>query len=308
MRYRVAVLGGAAVGASAATLYKWVTAPLLTGFMSDDATTAQIETRRQQATTLDRLLREAAPAIEAAQRRASVTCSALDFECRKLRAAAVTEHQHLRHSLREAAAAVASVGAATAEDRDAYVAQFGCVAWTASALDAIARSSGARGIVEIGAGTGHWAAALRQHDSAVDVVAYDNASAIPEARGVRPSPLASAKGGDSFGDARGSKRAGSSGGVILGVDGTHAATRHPERALLLVAPPPGAAAAQWLTAYRGDLLLYVGEGRGGAHADQAFFDIVERGWRLVETVPVSPFPGGCERLWVLQRGVGREVR
>ena len=93
-------------------------------------------------------------------------------------------------------------------------------------------------------------------------------------------------------------------GVTLAVDGAVAAARHPDRALLMVAPPPGPAAARWLAAYKGSTLLYAGEGRGGAMADEPFFAAVERGWRLLETIQLDPFPGGCEKLWVLERQAG----
>ena len=46
----------------------------------------------------------------------------------------------------------------TAEERDAYVGKYGCVAWTDEALAAIAAR---RHIVEVGAGYGQWARALR---------------------------------------------------------------------------------------------------------------------------------------------------
>ena len=72
-------------------------------------------------------------------------------------------------------------------------------------------------------------------------------------------------------------------------------------ATLLVAPPPGRAAAGWLDAYRGDVVLFAGEGRGGAHADEEFFATLERFFTLVRTEPLQPFPGGCEKLWILQR-------
>ena len=46
---------------------------------------------------------------------------------------------------------------------------------------------------------------------------------------------------------------------------------------------------------------FAGEGRGGAHADEEFFATLERFFTLVRTEPLQPFPGGCEKLWILQR-------
>ena len=93
-------------------------------------------------------------------------------------------------------------------------------------------------------------------------------------------------------------------GVTLAVDGAVAAARHPDRALLMVAPPPGPDAGRWLAAYKGATLIYAGEGRGGASADEGFFEAVERGWRPVATLALKPFPGGCEKLTMLERQAG----
>ena len=64
-------------------------------------------------------------------------------------------------------------------------------------------------------------------------------------------------------------------GVTLAVDGAVAAARHPDRALLMVAPPPGPAANRWLGSYKGSILLYAGEGRGGASADGNMYAVDE---------------------------------
>jgi hypothetical protein len=60
-------------------------------------------------------------------------------------------------------------------------------------------------------------------------------------------------------------------------------------------------AADALQAYRGDLLLYVGEGRGGYNADRRFFDALEARWRVKRVVKLAPFRGGYERLYLLKR-------
>ena len=64
--------------------------------------------------------------------------------------------------------------ATAAEERDSYVLAYGCVAWTDEALDAIA----ARGpVVEVGAGCGQWARALRD-GRGCDVVAARDTTLI----------------------------------------------------------------------------------------------------------------------------------
>lgn len=52
--------------------------------------------------------------------------------------------------------------------------------------------------------------------------------------------------------------------------------RFSRRALLLVYPPPGPMARNCLEAYQGNVLFYVGEGRGGANGDAEFFDTLEK--------------------------------
>jgi hypothetical protein len=88
-----------------------------------------------------------------------------------------------------------------------------------------------------------------------------------------------------------------------------------ERVLLLVYPPPGSdMAVQCARAYA-DLkqndhtILYVGEGRGGATANDAFFDYLESsstttadGWWICQVLDVHPFGSkGYEKLYVLKK-------
>ena len=40
-------------------------------------------------------------------------------------------------------------------------------------------------------------------------------------------------------------------------------------------------------------------------ADEGFFASLENFWRLVGTMPLRPFPGGCEKLWILERRAAR---
>ena len=179
---------GVGIGGAAAVLYKYSNAPLLPQFMSDPAVGELREARAAQTVKLTELLRTAAPAIDAAGARAEVTCGTLDVQCRRARAAASAEHARLRKELKEAAAALTyglpNDGRA-AEERDAYVAQYGCVAWTDEALAVVA----ARGkIVEVGAGHGQWARALRR--AGADVCALLKLLMEPSSeRGTRsPSP------------------------------------------------------------------------------------------------------------------------
>jgi hypothetical protein len=45
----------------------------------------------------------------------------------------------------------------------------------------------------------------------------------------------------------------------------------------------------------------VGEGRGGANGDAAFFDELERRWRVTAVLEVEPFKECHEKLFLLER-------
>ena len=110
------------------------------------------------------------------------------------------------------------------------------------ALDLIARHS-PNGVVEIGAGLGYWARMLTARG--VDVHAYDIA---PEGNnwceGEPWHPVA--------------------------VGGPELAGEYPSRTLLLCWPPMTSMAAEAVNAYRGDTIVYIGEGPGGCTADDTF--------------------------------------
>jgi hypothetical protein len=131
----------------------------------------------------------------------------------------------------------------------------GDIAWLAKRLDG-------RGVVEIGAGSGYWAWQLAQ--AGVDVAAYD-----PQP----PGP------GNAFNQHR----------LYHSVQtGDHEkAAEHPERALMLCWPSYGASfAKQALHHYRGDTVVYIGEGEGGCCADDRFHRILARDY---EDEGRSPF-------------------
>ncbi|MBC6469354.1 hypothetical protein [Actinomadura alba] len=129
----------------------------------------------------------------------------------------------------------------------------GDIAW-------LGRMLGRSGLVEIGAGSGYWAWQARQ--AGIDVLAYE--------------PSDPADNGYSDGIE-----------YVTTLRGDHtAAGRHPDRALLLCWPSqddPWAALA--LAAYRGDLLIYIGEGPGGHCADDGFFELLSSRWTRVGSSP-----------------------
>lgn len=131
----------------------------------------------------------------------------------------------------------------------------GDIAWLANLLDG-------RGVAEIGAGSGYWAWQLAQ--AGVPVAAYD------------PNPPGP---GNQFNTHRTYHPV---------MEGDHtAAANHPDRALMLCWPSyQDPYAKQALHAYRGDMLIYIGEGPGGCCADDRFHSILERDF---EEIGSSPF-------------------
>lgn len=196
-----------------------------------------------------------------------------------------------RHRFSALAARVQSESAAlTWGDADGqrrrarFVETYGCVGWTDETLEAIVAHSP---IVEMGAGRGQWQRALTR--AGADVLAFDNLSAVPGAREAGAEASASAP--DAFvGDVRrGDERKLSSRWL-----------RRQDRTLLVVYPE-GDLMERCLRRYRGDVALFVGEGRGGVNGGASLFDLLEREWDVERVVPVRPFEGGYERLWVLRR-------
>ncbi len=110
-----------------------------------------------------------------------------------------------------------------------------------------------RSLVEIGAGGGYWSWQAQQ--AGVDVMAYE------------PNEPAD----NGFVEGREYT-------TILR-DGHDAAKHHPDRALMLCWPNYAEPwAAQALAAYKGDLLIYIGEGESGCCTDDAFFELRDSEW------------------------------
>ncbi|EGD81808.1 hypothetical protein PTSG_02521 [Salpingoeca rosetta] len=160
-------------------------------------------------------------------------------------------------------------GTAERHARQKYLAKYGCARWTEDALNTIASFSP---LIEIGAGQGHWAKALRK--LGVDVMAFDNDST--EQPGT--APVSQVRPGDH---------------TKIGW--------YPRRTLLLVYPPETDMALQCAQEFRGNYLIYVGEARGGVNANDAFFNHVDEQFDCVHIQDLDPFPRCHERLYVLRR-------
>jgi len=166
----------------------------------------------------------------------------------------------------------------SALDRNAlkkYHTLYGCTKITCAAIELIKKRG--RSIVEQGAGNGHWQAALMK--AGITIRSFDNKSDLP-VRGLL---------------VQGSNVENGS------IEKLKQWSRHRFDLLLVYPPPTSQFAFECARAYRGDCLLYVGEPRGGANANEAFFDYVESHFTLSSVLDLEPFPGGCERLYVLNR-------
>ncbi|GKY99581.1 hypothetical protein MPSEU_000912400 [Mayamaea pseudoterrestris] len=225
------------------------------------------------------------------------------------------------------------------QDRQNFLQQFGCTGWTEEALLTICELAKDRGIVEIGAGQGQWARALteryasltlatdncneqlqsnqhQQQQQQIDtlkepsrsrnkkhfefVLAFDDYSALPLNPDIYHSKTVAHH--QYFYD------------KVQDCSKTSISTILRSwpcrgRVLLLVYPHQNDMAIDALKAYqqadpiRNDTIVYIGEGRGGVNANEAFFDALESGqWMLERIIPVRVFgTKGYERLYILRR-------
>eukprot|EP00051_Salpingoeca_urceolata_P003286 m.56682 g.56682 ORF g.56682 m.56682 type:complete len:364 (-) comp12646_c0_seq2:39-1130(-) len=153
--------------------------------------------------------------------------------------------------------------------RQRYLDQYGCARWTDAALAVVASHSP---LVEIGAGPGHWQAALSKQGA--DIVAFDDRSER------QATDLIVGK-------------------VAPGNE--NKVTEFSDRTLFLCYPPNTDMATNCLKLYKGSTLVYVGEGRGGVNGTPEFFDELEQHWTVIHIEPLEPFAECFEKLFVLKR-------
>ncbi|MER7280490.1 hypothetical protein ABT369_39235 [Dactylosporangium sp. NPDC000244] len=140
--------------------------------------------------------------------------------------------------------------------------------WTITDPDTaafVAEHSGGR-LVDPMAGTAYWGWVLAQHG--VDVVSSDAEPGTNHYHQDRPC----------FGS-------------VAAMPGIEAAALHADRTLFLAWPPYNTPdGADILAAYRGDRVIYVGEGDGGCCGDDRLHELLAKGWREVaHRVPVQWF-------------------
>lgn len=129
------------------------------------------------------------------------------------------------------------------------------------------------------AGTGWWGSLLAQHG--VDVVSYD----LEPGGNVwhQDQPLHA---------------------TVVGMDAVEAVVLHPDRTLLLSWPPHGEpVGVDVVRAYRGNRVVYIGEGDGGCCGDDAMFAELEANWvEVAEHLPVQ-WSGIHDQVRVFERKV-----
>ncbi len=149
---------------------------------------------------------------------------------------------------------------------------------TDAALDLIAKYGP---IIEIGAGTGYWAALLRNRG--VDLRAFDTFPASLD-----EDDNHWYKNTESFTD-------------VERADET-VVSQFADRALMLAWPPYGdPMGARTLELYQGNTLIYIGEGEGGCCADDDFFARLEAEWVEVEDLLLPQWDGINDWLTVYRR-------
>ena len=213
-----------------------------------------------------------------------------------------------------------------------FLAQYGCTGFTEEILQYMVRSFESRGIIEVGAGNGQWARALHDYHNEMIIKPRHQNESHHRHRRILPWQFITAY--DSMEELPLSPKVYHRNTIPANkyffdkvyrsshIDAVQGANG---RVLLLVFPPPGPMALETVMAYlnasprysgscKNDTVVYVGEGRGGANADEAFFDYFlgcntscedteKHEWVLEKVMGVLTCPGekGYEKMFVLRR-------
>lgn len=152
--------------------------------------------------------------------------------------------------------------------------------WAIPNEEALSAVAAGGPVVEVGAGTGYWAALLKARG--VDVLAYDKHPVEGGTNHYHPSSRESWT-------------------KILNGDET-VAGKHPDRTLFLSWPVYDEPVAyNALMAYKGNRVVYIGEGWGGCTADNKFHTLLDRDWKLETEVNIPQWDGIHDWLRVFTR-------
>jgi hypothetical protein len=202
------------------------------------------------------------------------------FNCRQLPSRALSEKcvNDIRVEVgKESVKITSGSSRTTLKDRQDYVKQYGCTAWTDEALETLKEFSP---IVELGAGQGLWAKELmKRYGKEINIVAFDNYSS--------PVPYFEKTEHVKFGNED----------ILLD-------SKYEKHTLFLCFPPltqDSDLGIKCLNMYKGNFIIYVGEGRRGSNCSEEFFDILEEKFTIKKVVTLKPFHGGAEKMFVLER-------
>jgi hypothetical protein len=159
-------------------------------------------------------------------------------------------------------------------DRWTYVRRYGFSIPCAEAVEALLRLGP---LVEIGAGSGSWSRLLAS--AGADIVATDIAADAPPHRMLTV--------GEHF--------------PVLPLGAVKAARQFTDRAVFVSWPKRPWPARLVRELGPGRRIAIVGEGRGGVTGDDLMFDILDRDFEVVATVPVPRFPTCKDRLTIYER-------
>ena len=153
--------------------------------------------------------------------------------------------------------------------------------WSIPTEEALATIAKYAPVVEIGAGTGLWAAMLRARG--VDILAYDAHPPYPDSeanawhRNVKMF-------------------------THIEVGGPEKAELYPNRSLMLSWPPyDEPMASDCLAYYSGPHVIYIGEGSGGCTGDELFHDTLYKEFEEIESVRLPQWHGIHDYLSVWRR-------
>lgn len=80
--------------------------------------------------------------------------------------------------------------------------------------------------------------------------------------------------------------------------------KHGDRALLLCWPPNADVMAfEYLKRYTGDTVIYIGEGYGGCAGDDAFHELLDLRYILIETISIPQWDGMHDKVFVYKRQI-----
>lgn len=169
--------------------------------------------------------------------------------------------------------------------RQEFIQEFGFAVLTGKEIELLRKFAP---ILELGSGTGYWAYELRK--AGVEIVATDP---YPVTRKVEGSER---KKHNRYSFQRTWTN-------IEMLDGIQAIRRYPQyRTLMLVWPNYNHSwAANALSWFKGEHVIYVGGGGGGRTADDRFHQLLERDWSQIEEVAIPQFYGLHDRLMIFKR-------